>query len=112
MVALSRSYHQATPERPLIESHPAPAFVEERDVSDNDRSKSFTRRSTDTAEDRGTEERVVCGCFGSPDARGHRDDCGYDGNRASAEAAGERDPDEVREAQDQDGYANEVDDCW
>lgn len=85
--------------------------MKERDVSDNDWSQRFTRRSTNTTKNRGTEERVVRGSSGSPNARGHRDERSYDGNRPPAEAAGQRYPDEVCETQDQDRHANEVDDC-
>lgn len=82
--------------------------MQKRDISDNDRAWSFTGRSTNTTKDRGAEERIVRGRSGSPNARSHGDDRGYDCDWSSAQATRQWHPDEVREPQDQDGHANEI----
>jgi len=103
-------YHQTAPKSPLIQPHPKPPLVKERNVRHNNGPKRLSRRRTNPAKNSRSQERVVRRRSGAPDARSRGDQRGDDGDRPSTQTSRKRDPDEVCETEDEDGHADEVDD--
>ena len=84
--------------------------MKKRNVGNNDRAQCLPRRRANPTKNGRPKKGIVRRRFGTPNTRSRGDERSNDSDRSTTEPTRKRNPDEVCEAEHEDGDADEVDD--